>query len=606
MSTRPAIPFPPSSNPWGIYLHRDGAATGPIAEDEVGELIRSGELNPASLVWRPGMADWSPASDVPGLFAPPPSPGSRPQSRPIGLIAEIDQSTQATRSENQSVTGLQHRSYIGRHWRGELTLERSFLLNTLGLNLILAIAVGAIRETLSANAWGIGHPRSMAVVALCASCVLAAVAVWQVIGSWRCVARYERAGERALFRFIVQAFLVIAVLLTFGRFYVEGGPFLKEQLRIVTGDPHWPAHTVSLLEDGSTLKIEGPLRTGIADEVAEVLRAHPAVTSVSIESPGGRTSESSRLFELFSRRSLHLHASGTCDSACAIAFAGGTLRTAAPSSRFGFHASGYPVEGGAAFYRAKADDVRDTRELLTRARVGDALIERIIATPNERLLRPSLSELVSAGYLHRVGNERTDPSDGESQGDQVATANRSDVGGRTQTHPPRKGDSQSDFLVKFGVKILLDGRFAKNFGKIPDDEMIELLNALLMLRRELRRGSVEACARPWSKSSIERIGSIMSPATQEAVSLALVRAYFASTRVAQPFAPPRDIDALVEATMERVERRVPAASRISEDPDSPNASAHDLCAFEIAILEETLALPKSKAASVWRFIQTLE
>lgn len=606
MSTRPATPYPPSDNSWGTYLLRDGVTTGPIEDEQIHELIRSGELIPTTLVWRPGMANWSRASDVPGLFAPPPNPSSQPTTRTGVSIAGVTQADGESKREQPSGSDLDARSYVGKHWRGELTLEQSFLLNTIGLNLLAAIAVGGSFAALSESGWGMEHPRSLAVAGVCGSCALAAIAVWQVVGTWRCADRYGRNHERALFRFLVCAFLVVGVPLTMGRYYIQGGPALKEQLRIAAGDPHWPDHAVSLLADGTTLKIDGPLRTGITDEVAEILRSHPAVESVSIESPGGRSIEAYRLFDLFSQRRLHLHASGTCDSACAIAFAGGTVRTAAPSSRFGFHASGYPVGGGAELHRAKAEDLRDTRDRLSRAGVAHALIERVIATPDEQLFRPSLSELVSAGYLHRIGNERGDQRDGESHDERAAITERATASGRAQPPLPAKNLAESDFFASWGTKVLNDGRFAKNFGKIPDDEMIEFMRALLRVRRELRIASVEACASPYVKSPAKSIDSLVTKEAQQALIRAVIGAYLASTRVSKPFAPHPDVDAAIEAMMGRVERRVPATSRFMENPEAPNASPGELCDMEVAILEETLALPKTKAASVWRVMQASE
>ena len=56
----------------------DGEQLGPVYTHDLQELATNGVLQPSDLVWRKGMSDWIPASQVPGLFPsqPPPVPTS--------------------------------------------------------------------------------------------------------------------------------------------------------------------------------------------------------------------------------------------------------------------------------------------------------------------------------------------------------------------------------------------------------------------------------------------------------------------------------------------------------------------------------------------------
>jgi membrane protease subunit (stomatin/prohibitin family) len=84
--TAPAPPPPPAAAPppvperqWFIAL--GGTAHGPLAESALLDQARAGHLKRDTLVWREGMSDWKPASEVPELaFAlvpvPPPLPGA--------------------------------------------------------------------------------------------------------------------------------------------------------------------------------------------------------------------------------------------------------------------------------------------------------------------------------------------------------------------------------------------------------------------------------------------------------------------------------------------------------------------------------------------------
>jgi len=74
--TRTAAPPPP---PIAWHFVRAGEAVGPLSREELAREARAGHLAGDTLVWCPGMADWEPASAVPGvrdLAGPPPVPGA--------------------------------------------------------------------------------------------------------------------------------------------------------------------------------------------------------------------------------------------------------------------------------------------------------------------------------------------------------------------------------------------------------------------------------------------------------------------------------------------------------------------------------------------------
>lgn len=54
-----------------------GKRAGPVGDDQFERLVREGVVQPATLVWREGMADWEPYSNVapPSPLAPPSQPG---------------------------------------------------------------------------------------------------------------------------------------------------------------------------------------------------------------------------------------------------------------------------------------------------------------------------------------------------------------------------------------------------------------------------------------------------------------------------------------------------------------------------------------------------
>jgi membrane protease subunit (stomatin/prohibitin family) len=70
---------PPVPQTAGFYIVVNGAQSGPIAVSDLSAKVASGQFTPQTLVWKQGMAAWSPASSVAELSslfaaAPPPIP----------------------------------------------------------------------------------------------------------------------------------------------------------------------------------------------------------------------------------------------------------------------------------------------------------------------------------------------------------------------------------------------------------------------------------------------------------------------------------------------------------------------------------------------------
>lgn len=68
------------------YYTRNKQQVGPVSMEQVRQLALAGQLQPTDLVWKDGMAQWTPANQIAGLFgqpqagftvAPPPVPVAR-------------------------------------------------------------------------------------------------------------------------------------------------------------------------------------------------------------------------------------------------------------------------------------------------------------------------------------------------------------------------------------------------------------------------------------------------------------------------------------------------------------------------------------------------
>lgn len=103
-------------------------------------------------------------------------------------------------------------SFVARHWRGDISLPKSYWLNGvllfgLGINAILAIvfliAVNLLLHNLGA-AWGIG------IVYIALNC---GAWVWAVVGVWRSASKYQ--GPR-VWSVLAKIAIVLGVVVTVG------------------------------------------------------------------------------------------------------------------------------------------------------------------------------------------------------------------------------------------------------------------------------------------------------------------------------------------------------------------------------------------------------
>ncbi len=66
-----------------IFLHQNGAQTGPYSEQQIRDMLKSGAAKPADYAWHDGMTDWKPLNEVTNLrLAPVPPPVPTTATRP--------------------------------------------------------------------------------------------------------------------------------------------------------------------------------------------------------------------------------------------------------------------------------------------------------------------------------------------------------------------------------------------------------------------------------------------------------------------------------------------------------------------------------------------
>lgn len=283
-------------------------------------------------------------------------------------------------------------SYAARHWRGELSLARSFWINFLLLSLIFSLLFFLPAEDYIAHA-----PRlvSLAVIAVYLGSIL--LFMWQAVGTWRSASAHAAGGRKFWARAaqVVIALDVVASVFSTATVIV---PQSVEYASIALGQDEYGNYEVSVAQDGRHLVIDGGIGFGLSNAVAAALERNRDVRTIELWSPGGRLPEARRLADLLRARALDTLVIDSCASACTLVFMAGDQRKLAGDARLGFHSGSFP---GIAEAQARLLQLADMQYLLQRGVPRD-FIARIYDTPPEELWEPSHDELfrarVATGY----------------------------------------------------------------------------------------------------------------------------------------------------------------------------------------------------------------
>jgi hypothetical protein len=164
-------------------------------------------------------------------------------------------------------------------------------------------------------------------------------------------------------------------------------------LSVIVGDVGLPAYQIRVLPGGTDIEFRGGIRAGSARKLERILAAVPQAKVLHIESPGGRIEEAKRMMKLVREHGLTTYTSEECDSAATLVLVSGKQRVIGANAKVGFHAGTLP--GITLEQQRGADD--DMRSTMQSAGVSAEFIERVLATPSDKVWYPSFDEMLRNG-----------------------------------------------------------------------------------------------------------------------------------------------------------------------------------------------------------------
>ncbi|SVC71703.1 uncharacterized protein METZ01_LOCUS324557, partial [marine metagenome] len=259
--------------------------------------------------------------------------------------------------------------YFIKHWRGNHSLSKSFWVNNVALNVLLAIFVAY---------WTFAGPRTEDPVFLARVILTFSVAgyvliyPWQFVGLWRSANRYTIEKTRTFWPRVVKLLIILGVLGSLVELTLERQSYvdLYHHSFQLTKE-----HNYDVTLEGNTIFLDGDLDYGISEDVEKIILDNPNVDSIVLDSDGGLLYEGSELSVLILTNSLNTYTNKGCHSACTIAFISGNRRYISKGARLGFHQYSYYRKQSTIEKLASFDLQQDDANLFRKRGVSQEFID---------------------------------------------------------------------------------------------------------------------------------------------------------------------------------------------------------------------------------------
>ncbi len=389
---------------------KDGEQSGPHQIADVVRALQGGRITGDDLVWTDGMDAWAAARTISELSAPPPLPHPA-SAAPVGTeegrappeTDKVESSRNGTKREGSRAPTKQpvHRhNFIIRHWKGQLPLPVSYWVIGVLLSILMVGLAHAFGSVLSSAKLG---AQSLGVAIFLFLLFLACLNIWQLVGIWRSAGNSMVDSKRRFWPIAARVMVVLGAVRVCTEFGTVLLPMMTESSKLAMGIEDTPPHRLQLLKDGTEVELSGGMPFGTAAAFKVVIDSAPMIETVHLNSSGGRISEAQEIAKIIKARKLQTFTRTHCESACTIAFLGGTNRFLATGGRLGFHSASYGNVDGEHVPSLNADfesALRDTG-------IAAWFVKKAMSTPASGMWYPTYNELREVGIVTRVVNADT-------------------------------------------------------------------------------------------------------------------------------------------------------------------------------------------------------
>ena len=306
------------------YLSKSDKIIGPFSNHAIMNLIRRGEVNAMTLVWKEGTANWLEARLYPELkmyFEQPREPS------PLAGQPTLDART--IHSEKKV------NNYFQRHWNGENSLAWAWWVNGFLLNIpILTIDLLLTEEEVLTGALS----------ALFYILFLLCIYTWQLVGISRSAIRYiHKAKEQVpqksgAWGNLAIIGVVLGIINTFGTTV----PVILDAITLIELEQESISQQYYIQYNGNTdVVLNGYINANSVSAVISAFEEDDSRSALVLNSLGGILRDAFILSDYILENELVVAAKGDCVSACVLLLASAKIALATPDTEIIFH---HPVD----------------------------------------------------------------------------------------------------------------------------------------------------------------------------------------------------------------------------------------------------------------------
>ena len=281
-------------------------------------------------------------------------------------------------------------NYLVKHWRGELSLAKSYWINTAFIGIVFGIAFVLIENSIYLQ------NNALIKTQVYASLIVLSIVVyiWQIGGCWRSANRHVAESGKAFWARTAQVVLVLG-LIQVGNQWKNSTPTLIEMIKIATRTEDFTNYSVILSDDGNEIEVKGDMGFGLENEFKKILDNAPNVQMIRLNSIGGRLEPARKLQVMIQQKRLNTYTDENCSSACIIPFMAGRYRILKTDAKLGFHSYRFP---GLELNQMKIEIAIDHLYFQTRG-VDSKFLDKAFRIDSKQMWYPEIDELIKAKVI---------------------------------------------------------------------------------------------------------------------------------------------------------------------------------------------------------------
>jgi hypothetical protein len=218
--------------------------------------------------------------------------------------------------------------YIKAHWRGDLSLARSYWLNVILLSALFGVGGTLLEQPLSEQ-----PVANVATVGLALIIVAAVVTVWQFVGVWRSATNTSIKSGHKFWPAVAKAATVFGCLMSTGTVITTAHDLVK--ILVAIQDPTLMDYEIERVGD-TDLIFRGAINEKSVSEIIGALE-DSSIEILCVRSHGGIIPAAIRLARHIRGNEIMVMAEEQCISACVILLAASPSAAIYPGTKVTFH-----------------------------------------------------------------------------------------------------------------------------------------------------------------------------------------------------------------------------------------------------------------------------